>query len=75
MKKYTALLILTSLLCSLAACGGTAPETDTPGGDTAADTTPAETTDPRYAVKEELPDKTYDGYKVRVLIRNSTSPD
>ena len=53
MKKYTALLILTSLLCSLAACGGTAPETDTPGGDTtAADTAPAETTAPAAPEKK-----------------------
>ncbi|MCI8387261.1 MAG: carbohydrate ABC transporter substrate-binding protein [Clostridiales bacterium] len=29
----------------------------------------------RYLIKEELPDVNYNGYTVRILMRNSTSPD
>lgn len=36
---------------------------------------PEESTDPRYAIKENLPDKNYDDYSIRILMRNSTSPD
>jgi len=34
-----------------------------------------DTSDARYSVREELPNKTYDGYIIRTLIRYSAAPD
>lgn len=76
MKRLISILILSAMLAGLAACGDTPTENpDTSAPDNSSTTAPEETTDPRYSIKEELPDKDYEGYTVRILMRNSTSPD
>ncbi|MBQ8510433.1 MAG: extracellular solute-binding protein [Clostridia bacterium] len=77
MKQITASLILIAMLAGCVSCGSGQSEDTTPSNDTTAstDTTTAEAVDERYLIKEELPDKTYDDYTIRILMRNSTSPD
>ena len=54
------------LACALASCDGGAPEG---GKDTPTENMPTEeSTDPRYAVREELPGETYGGKTVNVLM-------
>ena len=74
MKRIACLMLFAALLTSTA-CGGEADtaETTASGGDV---TTQAdETVDERYQIKEELPEKNYNDYSVRILMRDSTSPD
>ena len=67
MKNRIAFLLLTAMLASLAACGGT----DTPAADTTAgDTTAAVTTAPSEYVK---PDVDYGGKTVTVAVRDIES--
>lgn len=76
MKRTLSIIILAAMLAGLASCGDTRSDSpDTTAPDAGSTTAPEETTDPRYAVKENLPDKKYDDYSVRILMRNSTSPD
>ena len=76
MKHTLSIIILAAMLAGLASCGDTRSDSpDTTAPDAGSTTAPEETTDPRYAVKENLPDKKYDDYSVRILMRNSTSPD
>ena len=67
MKKHIAFLLLTAMLASLAACGGT----DTPAAETTAgDTTEAETAAPSEYVK---PDVDYGGKTITVAVRDIES--
>ena len=74
MKRIACLMLFAALLTSTA-CGGEADtaETTASGGDVT--TQAAETDDERYQIKEELPEKNYNDYSVRILMRDSTSPD
>ena len=65
MKKLTLILALL-LLTQAAACGGdasSADDTTAAGGDTA----PAETSDPRLSIADDLPDKDFGGCEFRVM--------
>lgn len=75
MKQKSALLLAFLMLASAVSCGAKNPAVDTTSeipGDT---TVGVETTDERYLVKEELPANDYQGYSIKILMRNSTSPD
>ena len=76
MKKTLSILLILASLAGLYSCGETSPDPkDTSSGEEVATTAPEETTDPRYAIKEDLPDIKYNNYSIRILMRNSTSPD
>ena len=63
------------MLAGLASCGDAATDKQDTSASGDVTTAPEETTDPRYSIKEELPAKDYNGYSVRILMRDSTSPD
>ena len=65
-KTIAAIMLILSMLASAAACAA-------PKKDSAADTTTTaaetEDIDPRFAIRENVPDYTFDGYKFRVHMR------
>lgn len=73
MKKRTiSTIILLSMLASSVSCGGTSGEVkDSSDTDSDAVTSYEEVTteDPRYAIKENLPEVDYGGYEFRILVR------
>ncbi|MFA6949039.1 MAG: hypothetical protein WCQ72_08660 [Eubacteriales bacterium] len=74
MKKITAALILAAMLIAMASCGsqsdsGNTSVTKAPDAD--AQTTAAEETDSRLAVKEDLPASDFGGYSFRILTRDA----
>lgn len=73
MKKRTmSTIILLSMLAAAVSCGGGTSDDVKDTTDDASDAQISEevtTEDPRYAVKEELPEKNYDGYDFRVYMR------
>lgn len=74
MKKITAALILAAMLISMAACGGnndSGKTQSTGNADISAQTTAAEETDERLAVKEDLPASDFNGYSFRILTRDA----
>ena len=78
MKKTLSILLILASLMGIAACGETPAggnDNDTSKSDDVTTAASEESTDPRYAIKENLPDKKYDDYSIRILMRNSTSPD
>ncbi len=66
MRKVTCLTLALFLLLSTAACGNSAPETET----NAPDTTPVETTPTETELTADLPDITFDGADFTSLIRS-----
>ena len=70
-------MVLMLLLCALlSACGAEDQQVITDNETTLlVENTEAPVTDVRYAIKEELPEKDYGGAPIRILMRNSTSPD
>ena len=54
MKRIIALLLAVVLICSLAACGSTAPAAETPKAETTPGLTPEPTPEPEADPKEEL---------------------
>lgn len=75
MKRITSVLLILAMLAAVS-CGSGEASGDTTKSDASNDTTaPEETVDERYLIKEELPQKDYNGYNVRILMRDSTSPD
>ena len=73
-KKMTSALLLIALLAATA-CGSQPNDAETTASDSDTTTQPEETVDERYQIKEELPEKNYNDYSVRILMRDSTSPD
>ena len=68
MKKYLCLILafLSVLSCALTSCDNNRPES---GKNAPTETMPTEeSTDPRYAVREEIPDETYGGKTINVLM-------
>lgn len=71
-KRTISTIILLSVLASSVSCGGTADvEKDiTDTSDIVTSGEDVTTEDPRYAIKEDLPEKDYGGYDFRVYMRN-----
>ena len=70
-KRAISTIILLSVLASSVSCGGTADvEKDiTDTSDIVTSSENVTTEDPRYAFKEDLPEKDYGGYDFRVYMR------
>jgi hypothetical protein len=75
MKRVPVLLLALLMIASAASCGNNGSSTDTSTENSSEITTSIETTDERFSIKEDLPVKDYGGYSIRILMRNSTSPD
>ncbi|MFQ9147179.1 MAG: hypothetical protein ACLR5G_02510 [Eubacteriales bacterium] len=71
-KRAISMIILSAILAASVSCGGTAKETKVET-DTLSDTVTSDegtTTDnPRYEIKEDLPERDFDGYVFRILVR------
>ena len=71
-KRAISMIILMSMLAASVSCGGTSGEvkdssdTDSDGVTSYEEVT---TEDPRYAIKEDLPEVDYGGYEFRILVR------
>lgn len=71
-KRTLSIILLSAVIAGVVSCGSDGKDDDTSAsGDVT--TAPGETTDPRYSIKEELPDRDYGGYTVRVLMRPERS--
>lgn len=71
-KRAISMIILMSMLAASVSCGGTSGEVkDSSDTDSDAVTSYEEVTteDPRYAIKEDLPEVDYGGYEFRILVR------
>ena len=70
-KRTISTIILLSFLASSVSCSGTANTGDdtTDTHDIVTSGEDVTTEDPRYAIKEELPDADYGGYDFRILVR------
>ena len=71
-KRTISTIILLSVLASSVSCGGTSDvEKDiTDTSDIVTSDVDVTTEDPRYAIKEELPEKDYGGYDFRIYMRD-----